>query len=67
MYLELCELLHQLFLLFAVAEWREDVQENLQKLQVLSRNTRQGEDGRDAARTQTKENYIKPSVENDSL
>lgn len=64
MYLELRELLHQLLLLLAVAEWREDVQENLQKVQVFSRNAGQGEDGRDAAQTQTREVYVEPRVEN---
>lgn len=35
MNLELCELLHELLLLFAVAERRQDVKEDLEQLEVL--------------------------------
>lgn len=51
MYLELSELLHQLLLLFAVAEWRKDVQEHFEEIQILPRNAGQCEDGSDAAHT----------------
>ena len=53
-YLELRELLHQLLLLLAVAQWRQDVQEDLQEVQTDSRHAGQGEDRRDAARTHIK-------------
>lgn len=49
MYLELSELLHKLFLFFAVCQRRKDVEENFQVIQVISRNTGQGEDRSDAA------------------
>lgn len=49
-YLKLGQLLHELLLLFAVAERREDVEEDLQEVKALSGHTRQGENRRDAVR-----------------
>lgn len=51
MYLELSKLLHELLLLFAVAQGGQDVEENLQQVQILPRYTRQRENGSDAAYT----------------
>lgn len=50
MYLKLCELLHQFLLLFTVGQWRKDVEEDFQEIQILPRNTGQCEDWGDAAR-----------------
>lgn len=47
--LKLSQLLHKLLLLLAVAEWRDDVEEDLQQVKTLSRYTGQGKNGRDAA------------------
>lgn len=47
-YLKLSELLHELLLLLAVAERRQDVEEDLKQVQTLSRHAGQGEDGCDA-------------------
>lgn len=44
-YLELCELLHELLLLFAVAQWRKNIEEDLQEVQILPRYAGEGEDG----------------------
>jgi len=44
-YLELRELLHELLLLFAVAQRRKYVEKDLQKVQILTRYTGEGEDG----------------------
>lgn len=46
MYLELRKLLHELLLLFAVAQRRKNVEKDLQKVQILTRYTGEGEDGR---------------------
>lgn len=48
-HLELGQLLHELLLLLAVGEWREDVQEDFKQIQTLSRHTGQCEDGGDTA------------------
>jgi len=54
-HLELRQLLHELLLLLAVAERRQDVEEDLEEVQVLTRDAGQGEDGRDAADTRERE------------
>ena len=48
-YLELSELLHELLLFLAVAEWGDDVEEDLEQIQTFPRHTGHGEDGSDAA------------------
>lgn len=53
MYLELRELLHELLLLFAVAQRRKNVEKDLQKVQILPRYTGEGEDGRHTVRRET--------------
>ncbi len=45
LYLELCELLHELLLLLDVAQRRKNVEKDLQKVQILPRNTGDGENG----------------------
>lgn len=47
-YLELRQLLHELFLLFAVGERWQDVQKDFEQVQALSRHTGQCEDRGDA-------------------
>ena len=46
-YLELCQLLHEFLLLFAVGEWRQNIQKDFEEVQTLSRHTGQCEDGGD--------------------
>lgn len=43
-YLELCQLLHEFFLLFAIGEWRQNIQKDFEQIQTLSRHARQCED-----------------------
>lgn len=52
-YLKLSELLHELLLLLAVAEWGDDVEEDLEQIQTFPRHTGHGEDGSDAAQETT--------------
>lgn len=52
-HLKLGKLLHELLLLLGVAQWRNDVQEDLQQIETLSRHAGQSEDGCDAARKNT--------------
>lgn len=47
-YLELCQLLHELLLLFAVGEWWQDVQKHFKQVQTLSGHAGQCEDRSDA-------------------
>lgn len=53
-YLKLSQLLHELLLSFTVAEGRDDVEEHLEQVQTLPRDTGQGKDGRDAAEAEHK-------------
>ena len=62
-HLELCELLHELLLLLAVAEGRQDVEEDLEVLQALPRHVGQGEDGSDAGEESHTHVNTLPSVE----
>lgn len=57
-YLEFCQLLHKLFLLFAVGEWRQDIQEDFKKVQTLSRHTGQCEYRRDTVERQMCKNSL---------
>lgn len=43
-YLELCELLHEFLLLFAIGEWRQNIQKDFEQVQTLSRHAGQCED-----------------------
>lgn len=43
-YLKLCQLLHEFFLLFAVGERWQDIQEDFEQVQTLSRHAGQCED-----------------------
>ena len=46
-YLELRQLLHEFLLLFAVGEWRQNIQKDFEQVQTLSRHAGQCEDGGD--------------------
>ena len=47
-YLELCQLLHELLLLFAIGEWRQNIQKDFEQVQAFSRHAGQCEDRGDA-------------------
>lgn len=47
-YLELCQLLHELFLLFAIGEWRQMFRKDFEQVQALSRHADSVEDRGDA-------------------
>lgn len=57
-YLKLSKLLHELLLLLTVAEWRDDVEEDLEQVETLPRHAGQREDGCDSARKSMQEYMI---------